>query len=89
MLARAHAWLSGSPTRSYATFDHAALSGARAAPNLALLLDRSTPEIELTRALIVRFVPEYLAARASALILDDSDHAWTPGQHVVLAPAAG
>ncbi|WP_406694438.1 LamG-like jellyroll fold domain-containing protein [Singulisphaera sp. Ch08] len=89
LLAEAYAWLGTSPSRSYATFDRAALVRARAALNLALLLDRPTPEVDLTGALIARFVPDYLAARASALRLADADHPWSPAQKVVLALAAG
>lgn len=89
LLARAYAWLGASPSRSYSTFDHEALAHARAALNMALLLDRPTPEVELTGALIARFVPDHLAARASALRLEKSDQGWTPSQKIILALAAG
>lgn len=89
LLAQAYAELGALPSRAYATVDRAALSRARAALNLALLLDRPTPEVELTGALIARFVPDYLAARASALRLAGTDHPWSPAQRVVLALAAG
>jgi|GEM_PF-5980125 len=89
LLAQAYAWLAASPSRSYATVDRAALVRARAALNLALMLDRPTPEVELTGALIARFVPDYLAARASALRLAGTDTSWSPEQKVVLALATG
>lgn len=89
LLARAHAWLGASPSRSYTSLGRAALARARAAHNIALLLDGPTPETELTGALIARVLPDYLGARAAAVRLAGAEHSWSPEQRAILALAAG
>lgn len=89
VLAESYAWLGGSPSKTYTSGAHSALSRARAAHNIALMLSEPTPETTLTGALIDRFVPDYLGARSSALRLLNSDHDWTPEQQMVLALTLG
>ena len=89
LLAQAYAWIGGSPSRGYSGLGRSAIARARAAQNVATMLDGPTPENRLTEALIARGIPDYRAARAIALELDGVKHPWSPEQAAILAFAAG